>query len=86
MKSCLRLECCVAGILLFLEMYRFAAIILMLCNAGKLARKSNKSMSSRVINYLSESSSVPTKVSDDPAVFAMIMSDFRLYEQLKVGT
>ena len=96
MKSCLRLECCVAGILFFLEMYRFAwqksgsfycqAIILMLCNAGKLARKSNKSMSSRVINYLSESSSVPTKVSDDPAVFAMIMSEFRHYEQLKVGT
>ena len=27
--------------------------------------------------------SVPTKVSDDPTVFAMIMSEFRLYEQHK---
>ena len=59
-------------------------IILMLCNAGRLPRKSNKAMSSRVINYLSESASVPIKVSDDPEVFAMIMSEFRHYEQLEV--
>ena len=45
------------------------------------SKKNSKSLSSRVFRYLSESlTSVPTKVSDDPAVFAMIMSEFRVYE------
>ena len=41
-------------------------------------------MSVRVIYLLSDSRSIPTKVCDDPVVFAIIMSEFRLYEQLKV--
>lgn len=40
------------------------------------------SMSSRVIDYLRESS-VHSKVTDDPVIFAMIMSEFQAYEQHK---
>ena len=43
--------------------------------------KSSKSLSSRIIGIIS--TSVPTKVTDDPARFAMIMSEFRAYEQHK---
>ena len=46
--------------------------------------KPSKSFYNRVIGYLSDSmTSVPIKVTDDPVVFAMIMSEFRVYEQHK---
>lgn len=42
----------------------------------------HKSMSSRVIGYLRESS-VHSKVTDDPVIFGMIMSELQAYEQHK---
>ena len=46
--------------------------------------KSSKGLSGRIIGMISSSTSaVPTKVTDDPACFAIIMSEFRAYEHHK---
>ena len=55
--------------------------IIIFFTADQTSKKNSKGLYCRVSGYLSESmTSVPTKVSDDPTVFAMIMSEFRVYE------
>ena len=48
--------------------------------------KSSRSLSARIIKFMNSSTSVPTKVTDDPIALAFIMSEFRTYEQHKQVT